>query len=78
MEENIFLGLDILLHGVVVVQVVGAYVGDHGDMGALVHGHQLEGGQLQHGVVLLHHVGHVGQQRPADVPPHIHVLPRLF
>ena len=77
-EKDVLLGPDVLLHGVVVVQVVGAEVGDHRDVGALLHGHQLEGGQLQHGEVLLHHVGHVGQEGLADVAPHIDVPPRLL
>ena len=78
MEEDVLLGPDVLLYGVVVVQVVGAEVGDHRDMGALLHGHQLEGRQLQHGEVLLHHVGHVRQKGLSDVAPHIDVPPRLL
>ena len=76
--EDVGLGLGVLLHGVVVVQVVGGQIGDHGDVGALLHGHQLEGGQLQHGVIVVLHAGHIGQQRAADVAAHIDVLPRLL
>ena len=56
--------------------MVGGQVGDHGDVGAPVHGHQLEGGQLQHGDIPRLHAVHVGQQGLADVAAHIDGLPR--
>ena len=77
-EEDVLLGGDILPHGSVVVQVVGGQVGHYGDVGALLHGHQLEGGQLQHRKVLRLHAGHIWQQGLADIAPHIDVVSRLF
>ena len=48
--ENVGLSRRVLLHRVVVVQVVGGQVGEYRDIGALVHRHQLERGQLQYRV----------------------------
>ena len=67
-EQDVPLGVDVLLHILVVVQVVwGAHVGDDGDVGALVHTDELEAGQLHHGHVVGAHLGQHGQQGCADV-----------
>ena len=77
-EIDVPLGVGILLHGVVIVQVVGGQVGEHGHVGAEGHGHQLEGGQLHHDHVIRRHAAHVGQQGLADVAAHVDVEPGLF
>ena len=76
--EDVLLGGDVLLHRFVYVQVVRGQIGDHRDIRALLHGHQLKRRQFQHGHVLWHHPVHVGQQRFADVASHIDALPRRF
>ena len=68
-QEDILLGLDVLLIALVDVQVVGGEIRHHGDGGAPLHGHQLEGGELQHGVVLRPHSRRVAEQRVTDVAP---------
>ena len=69
MLENIALGLHILCHVPVDIQVIGAEIGDHRDVGGRFHGHQLEGGQLQHGHVAGLHASRLVQQGRADVAP---------
>ena len=71
---NIHLGGSVLLHGTVVVQMVGRQISEHRDIRALIHGHQLEGGQLQNGKVLRLHSIHIGQQRLADIAAHKHII----
>ena len=71
MQKQVALGVDILLHILMNVQVVGGYVGHHRHLGALAHGNELKGGKLHHRVVLRLHVHHLGQQRRADVPAHM-------
>jgi len=53
--ENVFLGLGILLHRRMHIQVVGREIGKHRNVRAGLEGHQLEGGQLQNGHVVLPH-----------------------
>ena len=67
MAEDVLLGGDVLGHVLVYIQMVGRKVGDHGDVGALGHGHELEAGQLQHGAVVGAHIVRLAQQRVADV-----------
>ena len=77
-DKDILLGRHILLHGLMYVQVIGGHVGDNGDLGTHIHGHQLEGGQLQHHHVVRLHIGGLGQQGLADVAAHIDVIPGFF
>ena len=67
MAEDVLLGGDVLRHILVHIQVVGRKVGDHGDVGALGHGHELEAGKLQHSVMVGLHRIRLAQQRVADV-----------
>lgn len=46
------LGFYIFRHVGVDVQVVGSQVGQYGDVGTLMHGHQLEGAQLHHRYII--------------------------
>ena len=71
-EQDVPLGVDVLLHILVVVEVVGGHVGDDGDVGALVHTDELEAGQLHHGHVVGAHLGQHGQQGCADVAAQMH------
>ena len=66
-QQNVPLGVNVLLHILVVVQMIGGHVGDHRHLGAAAHGNQLEAGQLHHGHVLRAHIPQTGQQRVADV-----------
>ena len=73
--KDIFLGSDILSVALVDVQVVGRQVGHNGDAGAPVHGHQLEGAELQHRQIRWRDVRRVAQQRAADVAPQVDGAP---
>ena len=64
---DVLLGLDVLGHVLVDIQVVGGEIGDDGPLGTALHVHELEGAQLHHGEVLLLHFGQEAQQRRADV-----------
>ena len=69
--EDVLLGRHILRHVLVDVQMVGCQIGHHGDMGAAIHGHQLEAGQLQHRPVLRLHIIRLTQQGLTDVAAHV-------
>ena len=58
--------------------MVGGQIGHHRDIGADVHGHELERGELQHDHVVGLHVGRLGQEGLADVAAHIDIVARLF
>ena len=74
--QNVGLGLHVLRHVGVDVQVVGGQVGEYGDVGALSHGHELEGAQLHHRHVLRPDRLRLRQQRVSDVAPQVDRLPR--
>ena len=67
MDQDVPLGVDVLLHILVVVQVVGGHIGDHSHLGALAHANQLEAGQLHHSHIIGRNVRQHGQQGCADV-----------
>ena len=66
-QQDVALGVDVLLHILVVVQMVGGDVGHHGHIGAGMHADELEAGQLYHGHIVGAHLGQHGQQRCTDV-----------
>ena len=74
-EQDVALGVDVLLHILVVVQMVGGDVGHHGDVGALVHADELEAGQLHHSHILGPDLGQHGQQGCTDVAAQMHLRP---
>ena len=74
-QQDVPLGVDVLLHILVVVQVVGGHIGDHRHFGALAHTDQLEAGQLHHGHIFRGHLGQHGQQRRPDVAAQMHGAP---
>ncbi len=51
--KQVSFGIGILLHILVDIQMVGCQIGNHRNVGALVHIHQLERAQLHNGVVVL-------------------------
>ena len=71
MQENILLGVDILLHVLVNVQMVGRQVGDHRHVRAFPHGNQLEAGKLHHSAVLRLDGLNLRQQGLADIAPQV-------
>ena len=74
MPEDVLLGGHIFRHVPVHIQMVRRQIGHHGNVGAALHGHQLEAGQLQHRIVLRSHPIRITQQRMADVAAQPHRL----
>ena len=74
-EVDILLRGDIFLHPSVDIQMVGREIGDDGDLGRGVHRHQLEGGELQHRIVLRLHLSGLVQQRGADIAAQMDGVP---
>ena len=74
MGDEIGLGVDILLHGAVHVQMVGSDVGDDGNVRRLAHGEQLEAGQLHHSHIFLPDVIDDGQEGTADIAALVHPI----
>ena len=72
-EQDVPLGVDVLLHILVVVEVVGGHVGDDRNVGAGVHADQLEAGQLYHSHILRGHLRQHGQQCCADIAAQVHL-----
>ena len=66
-KQDVALGVDVLLHVLVVVEVVGGHIGDDRHLGAAAHADQLEAGQLDHSHSVRRDVGQLGQQSRADV-----------
>ena len=73
--KDIFLCGNILREIPVDVKMVGRQIGDHGNVRAVGHGHQLEGAQFQYGNVLGLHPTGFRQKWVADVPPQMPSLP---
>ena len=71
-KQDVALGIDVLLHILVVVQMVGGHVGDDRHLGAAAHADKLEAGQFDHGHGVRRDVGQLGQQRRADVAAQKH------
>ena len=74
MQQDVLFGVDILLHILVDIQVVGGKVRHHGHVGALPHGDELEAGKLHHGAVLRLDGLNLRQQGLADVAPQVDSL----
>ena len=66
-QINVALGVDVFLHVLVDVEVVGRDVGDDRHVGGLAHRNHLEAGQLHHRAVLRADLLDARQQRKADV-----------
>ena len=65
--EDVFLGLHILGHVLVHVQMVRGHVRHDGNVGRALHRHELEGTELDHGNVRRRHVRRLRQKGRADV-----------
>ena len=72
MEQDVLLRVDVLLHVLVDIQVVGREVCHHGHVGALPHGDELKAGELHHRHVLRGDGLDLRQQGLADVAPQVH------
>ena len=66
-QQDVALCVDILLHILMVIQVVGGHIGHHRHLGALAHTDELEAGQLHHRHILRGDLGQHGQQRRTDI-----------
>ena len=66
-EQDVAFCVDVLLHILMVIEVVGGDVGHHRDLRALVHADELEAGQLHHSHILRPDLGQHGQQGRTDV-----------
>ena len=73
--KDVCLCIHILLIVLVDIQMVRRQIGGHRDMGACLHGHQLEGTELQHRHILRCDLRGVAQQRMADIAAHMDDLP---
>ena len=66
-QENVFLGGDVLLHRPVDIQMVRGHIGHHRYFRALPHRKQLERGKLYHRHVVRLYRFQLREQRPPDV-----------
>ena len=60
------------------VQMVGADIGNHRHIWSADHAVQLEGAELQNGNILRVHLRYVAQQRFSDIPSEVDSIARLF
>lgn len=75
-QEDIALGVDVFLHILVVVQMVGRDVRHHRHLRGLAHADKLEAGKLHHGYIRGRDGVHHRQQRAAQVAAQMHGVPR--
>ena len=78
MEENIFLRINILLHILVDIQMVGGQICHHSHIRAFTHGDQLKAGKLHHSTVLRLDGLDLRQQGPANISSQVNGLPLGF
>ena len=72
-QQDVPLGVNVLLHVLMVVQMVGGHIGDDRHLGADAHADQLEARQLDNGDRLGGHIRQLGQQCSADVAAQKHL-----
>ncbi len=72
-KQDVALGIDVLLHILVVIQMVGGHIGHHRHLGAAAHADQLEAGKLHHSHIIRRNVRQLGQQGCADVAAQKHL-----
>ena len=77
-QQDVALGVDVLLHILVMIQMVGGDVGHNGNVGAGMHADELEAGKLHHSHILGGHLGQHGQQSCADVAAQMHLAAGRF
>ena len=73
MQQDVLFGVDILLHILVDIQMVGRKVGDHCHRRTLPHGDQLKAGELHHSAILGLDGLDLRQQGFADVAAQMHI-----
>lgn len=73
--KHMSLGLHILRHVLVHIQMVGSQIGHYGNVAAVVHVHELEGAELHHRPVRGGHAPHLRQKGLAKFPPTQTVFP---
>ena len=76
MGQQVGLGGNVFFHVCMDIQVVGGQVGHNGDMGAPVHGQQLEGAQLHHRPVRGADAVRLAEEWVTDVAPQVDRMPR--
>ena len=74
-EQNIALCINIFLHILVMVKVVGCHVGHNGHLGAAAHTDQLETGKFHHRHVIGLNVRQLRQQCRANIAAQEHMAP---
>ena len=72
-KQNVAFGINILLHILVVVQVVGGHVGHNRHLGTLAHADQLEAGKFHNSDISRGNVRQLGQQGCANVAAQEHL-----
>ena len=75
MKIEVFLAVDVLLHILVDVQVVGRHIGDDRHVRRPPHGDELEARKLHHRRIVLFYLFDLRKQRLADVAAKPHPLP---
>ena len=78
MDKEILFRRDILLHAPVDIQMIGRQIGDNRNIRTGVHGHQLEGGELQNRHVAGLDGLDIRQQRPSDVAAQVYPITSRF
>ena len=78
MQKDVFLGVDILLHVFVHIQMVRGYIGHHGHIRAFAHGNQLKAGKLHYDYVVFPNIKNIRQQCPANIAPQMNTFARCF
>ncbi len=78
MENNVPLGLDVLVHIFVHVQMVWRKISNHSDVRAFAHRNQLKTREFHNGNVVFADVFNDGQQRRTDVSAQMNSLAVLL
>ena len=65
--EDILLGLHILFHVLVNIQMIGGQIGNQGPLRTAGHIHQLEGAEFHYGIIFLLHFPDQRKQRRSDI-----------
>ena len=78
MQKNIFLGVDIFLHILMHIQVIGGEIGYNRHIGAFPHGNKLKAGKLHYGAVRLLNRFYFRQKRLPDISSQMHLFPLGF
>ena len=72
MQQDLPLGVDVILKVPVLIQMVGRNVGHHRDIRAAAHAVKLEGAELQHGDIVRADIRDLAQQGVSDIAAEVH------